>query len=63
MSVALRRAMPADAAFLHALRAEPSILAHQPIIQRSVKELEAILANRAEAPRYQRCGRPWSAEM
>lgn len=49
MSVALRRAIPADAAFLHALRAEPSILAHQPIIQRSVAELEAILANRAEA--------------
>jgi RimJ/RimL family protein N-acetyltransferase len=54
MSVALRRATRADAAFLHALRAEPSVRAYQPIIQHSIAELEAILSARVAAPLNQR---------
>ena len=50
MSVLLRRATPADAPFLHALRAEPSVREHQPIAQRPVDTLRATLAQRADAP-------------
>jgi RimJ/RimL family protein N-acetyltransferase len=47
MSVTLRRAEGRDAAFLHALRAEPSVRQFQPVIQRPVSALRATLRTRA----------------
>ncbi|HVL22884.1 MAG TPA: GNAT family protein [Thermomicrobiales bacterium] len=45
--IALRRASVDDVAFLHALRAEPSVRAHQPIAQRPPEELRATIEDRA----------------
>lgn len=50
MSVTIRRATRADAAFLHALRAEPSVREHQPIVQHPLEALRKTLAMRADAP-------------
>lgn len=50
VSVQLRRAEPADAAFLHAVRAEPSAARFQPLRPYSERRLRALIEGRAAAP-------------
>ena len=50
LTVRLRRAEPADAAFLHAVRAEPSAARFQPLRSYSERRLRQLIELRAGAP-------------
>ena len=50
VTVRLRRAEPADAAFLHAVRTEPSAARFQPLRPYSERQLSALIERRGRAP-------------